>query len=427
MAVLPNGFTGYNNVDPSFESAASSMRAAEPLTDEARRAADEAFLAKMGPLEQRWAWMQVDLSAIRANVAETRRFLNARCQLMAVVKANGYGHGAVEVAKAAIGAGADQLGVATVAEGIELREAGVTAPVVLLSQPPAASIPLLLAYHITPSVYDVDFALTYGETADVHGREAPYHLAVNTGMNRIGVRYDDVIEFLRRVGFHRALKLEGTFTHYATADSAESMDFDTQTRRFLEAVNDIQAAGFDPGVVHAANSAAIYRYPEVHFGMVRLGLAMYGLHPCPETRNLVDLRPAMSVHARIVDERVVPMSEGVSYGMRYRSPGFVKICTLPIGYADGLRRSLSGVVDFIYNGRYVRQVGEICMDHCMFEVDMRSSTRRERLDPQVGEEVLVVGAQGVAEMTLDELAEKAGTNTYEIAIGFGQRLARIYT
>lgn len=470
MDNLPNGFTGFAGVKrpDDFESAAEASRRSRGLASDPRHATsaeqsraqlqgqvpaqgkiqasaprhsreratsvrlgaetpfDERELEAISALDQRWAWVEVDLSAIRHNVAETRRFIKQRCHLMAVVKADAYGHGAPEVAKAVVGAGADRLGVATVQEGVALREAGVRAPILVLSQPPATSIPLLLAHHLTPVVHDPAFAVAYGEAADLHGMLAPYHLALDTGMSRTGVPYDQAREFLYQVNFHRALVLEGVCTHYATADCPETLDFQRQTKRFVDAVSAIQAAGFDPGIVHAANSAAIYRFPDVQFDMVRQGLSLYGFHPCPETRSRVELRPAMSVHARIVDTRTPPMSEGVSYGLHYRSPGSVKICTIPIGYADGLRLGLSGNIDFIMGGKYYRQVGNICMDHCMFEVDMRSYGTRERIDPQVGDEVLVVGSQGIAEVTIDEMAEKLRTIPYELTIGFAQRLARVF-
>lgn len=449
MNDLPNGFTGFAGIDrEGFESAAAASRrqrgedqASEPAVhgsfqyardlDSGRRVETELPFATQAiddvdPLDLRWAWVEVDLSAIRHNVAVSRKFLKSRCRLLAVVKADAYGHGSVQVAKAALGAGADRLAVATVPEALKLRKAGITAPIMLLAQPPATSIPVLLGYSITPTVYEPDFAVAYGEAADLRGMKAPYHLAVNTGMNRIGVRFDEVVEFLYQVNFHRALELEGVFTHYATADCPETLDFNIASKHFADAIEAIRAVGIDPGIVHSANSASIYRYPEVHYDMVRLGVSLYGLHPCPETRDLVDLRPAMSVHARITDTRFVPMSEGVSYGLHYRSPGSVKICTVPIGYADGLRRGLSGNTDFILGGRYFRQVGNICMDQCMFEVDMRSYGTRERIDPQVGDEVIIVGTQGIAEVTLDEMAEKLGTIHYELACGFGQRMDRIY-
>ena len=406
-------------------SAVSSSNAARPAGGE-EIPYDPEQLDAMHVDEQRWAWVEVDLSAIRHNVAEIRRYLEPRTRLTAVVTADGYGHGAYEVSKAALGAGADRLAVSQVAEAVALRKAGITAPIMLLTQPPATSIPLLLGYHIVPALYEPDFAIAYGEEADRHGMTAPYHLAINTGMNRIGVRHDDVFEFLRQVDFHRALVLEGVFTHYATADYPETLDFQIQAKHFAECVDDIRAMGIDPGIVHSANSAAIFRYPAVHGDMVRAGLALYGIHPCAETRGQVDLRPAMSVHARIVDARLVPMSEGVSFGLSYRSPGSVKICTVPIGYADGLCRGLSGNVDFIMGGRYYRQVGNICMDQCMFEVDMRSYGTRERIDPQVGDEVVIVGSQGIAEVTIEDMAERMRTVPYEIAVGFGKSLPRIF-
>ena len=458
MNDLPNGFTGFSAKPANFESAADAMRksrgeapvkpqesaspSSRPQTagmlrqhmqdpSSGTRARNEipidlSRLDRLSPRERRWAWIEIDLSAIRHNVADARRMLSPRTRLMAVVKADAYGHGAVEASKAMLGAGADRLGVSNIDEAMQLRDAGIRAPILILAQPPASTIPLLLGYNVTPTIYTPEFAIAYAEAADRHGMTAPFHLAVNTGMNRIGVRFDEAVEFLYQVSFHRALVLEGIFTHYATADDAETLEFQLQTKRFVEALQGIQAAGFDLGIVHAANSAATYRYPDVHFDMVRCGLSLYGFHPCPETRRWADLRPAMSVHARITDTRLVPMSEGVSYGLRYRSPGSVKICTIPVGYADGLRRGLSGNTDFVMNGRYYRQVGNICMDQSMFEVDMRTYASRERVDPQIGDEVIVVGSQGIAEVTIDEMAEKLGTIPYEIAIGFSRGMERVY-
>lgn len=366
------------------------------------------------------------MGALRHNVIQARRMLAPGCRLMAVVKANAYGHGAVRVSKTALASGADHLGVATVQEALELRRADIDAPIVVLSQPPLEAIPALLAYHVTPAVYDPEFAIAYGERADGHGMRAPLHIAVNTGMNRIGVRYDDVVEFMRQINFHRALDVAGTFTHFATADCVESFDFDIQARRFAEAVGSMRLAGIDPGIVHCANSAALIRYPEVRYDMVRLGIALYGFYPYPGARQAVDLRPAMSVHARITDTRTLAMSEGVSYGLNYRSPGSVKICTVPVGYADGLRRGLSGQTDFILFGRRRRQVGNICMDQCMFEVDLRSSARFQRIDPEVGDEVVIVGRQGDEEVTIEEMAATLGTIPHEVTIGFSHRMPLVY-
>lgn len=418
-----NGFTGFNRkCSDNFQYSRSQEQQKSVVAADF----DPEQLESIPEVDRRWAWVEVDLGAIRHNVVEAKRHLRPGCKLMAVVKADAYGHGAVKCAKAALNSGAGYLGVATVDEGMELRAADVRAPIMILAEPPVSSIPLLLAHHIIPAIYSPEFALAYAETADMHGMKAPYQLAVNTGMNRIGVRSEDIIEFERQVSFHRALEQVGTFTHFATADCSENLDFQLQLKRFNEAIDALRTAGIDPGIVHAANSAAIFRYPEAHFDMARLGIALYGFHPCRETRTVANLQPAMGVYARITAVKTVPMSEGVSYGLNYRSPGSVKICTVPLGYADGLRRALSGRGNFILNGQYCRQVGNICMDQCMFEVDMRTYGTRPRLDPQVGDRVTIVGQQGDAVCTISEMAFTMGSIEHEVAIGFSHRLPRIY-
>lgn len=395
---------------------------------EEARTFDPDLLKNIPPEARRWSWVEIDLSAIRHNVHEVKRRQPAGTHLMAVVKADGYGHGAVQCAKAALTSGADYLGVATVQEAIDLRENYVNAPILILSQPPESAIPLLLAYKIMPSVYDPQFAITYGEAADAYNLKAPYHLALNTGMNRIGVDYGEVLDFLRAISFHRALELEGTFTHFATADVEDPLDFQIQYSRFVEAINSMRLAGFDPGIVHAANSAAAIRFPDAAFNMVRLGIGLYGLQPMRMTRSMIDLKPAMSVKARITDIHYPAIREGVSYGLHYRSPGGVAICTLPIGYGDGLNRGLSGSIDVIKGGQRFHQVGNICMDQCMFEIPRRRATLDGIREPEVGDVVTIVGREGNSIITLDDMAAMLGTITHELAINFGcGRLPRIYT
>ena len=307
--------------DETSAAGAQDERAEKPVFDPDQ-------LALIPETDRRWSWVEIDLSAIRHNVGVARSLIKPSTRLLAVVKSDAYGHGAVRVAKTALQSGANYLAVATVDEGIKLREGMVGAPIVLLSEPPATAAPLLLAYKIMPSIYTPEFAIAYAEKADEYGIRAPFHLAVNTGMNRIGVRYDNVVDFMRKVSFHRALDLVGTFTHFATADCEGTLDFGIQVKRFTEAISALREVGIDPGIVHCANSAATVRYPQVHFDMVRWGVSLYGLHTCQETRSMINLKPAMSVHARITDTRTLPMSEGVSYGLNYRSPGSVKICTI---------------------------------------------------------------------------------------------------
>ncbi len=389
---------------------------------------DPEKLARIPEEDRRWSWVEVDLSAIRHNTQQVRARLAPGTRLMAVVKADAYGHGAVQVAKMALNSGADYLGVATIDEAIELREALIGAPILVLSQPPETAIPLLLGYKVMPSIYTADFAIAYAEAADAFGITAPFHLAVNTGMNRIGVRWDQVAEFMHQISFHRALELVGTFTHFATADEAQTLDFQIQTKRFLEALSSLRMAGVDPGIVHAANSAAIIRFPDVHFDMVRLGISLYGYYPCPETLTMIDLRPAMSVYARITDVRTVPLSDGVSYGLHYRSRGAsTKICTIPIGYADGLRRALSSRVRFLFNGGLMNQVGNICMDQCMFEVDPYARGLLTRAEPMIGDVVTIIGGDGDNVCTVEGMCELLDTIPHEVCIAFGtSRMPRLY-
>lgn len=376
--------------------------------------------------DRRWAWLEIDRAALRHNINEAKRTIGGKCKLLCVVKADAYGHGAVKVAEVATKCGAAYLGVSNVDEGVQLREGGIKLPILVFSQPPDTAIPVLLKYHIMPSIYTTEFAIKYAEDADRRGMEAPYHLAVNTGMNRIGVRYNEVLDFLKLISFHRALKLEGTFTHFATADEADLMDFRRQYSFFSETIARMKNAGINPCIVHCANSAALFRFPETHFDMVRLGICMYGSYPCADIRQKVQLKPVMSVHARIHDERILGLGEGVSYGMKYRARSAVKICAIPVGYADGLRRSFSGKIDVLYKGNRFPQVGNICMDQCMFEIDLNSGYAQDNFDAQIGEDVVIMGSQGGATITIDELADVAGTISYEIMCGFSMRMPRIY-
>ena len=427
MEELINGFTGFakkNTMSPD-NLPHKQKNSTQAQATEGYLTFDPDKLAEIEPTDRRWAWLEIDLNAIRNNARVCKNQIGRNCRLCAVVKADAYGHGAVRVAKTALNSGAEYLAVATVQEGIELREALINAPVLLLCEPPKTAIPLLLGYKIMPSIYSPDFAIEYAETARAYGVSAPYHLAINTGMNRIGVQYDHVVEFLRQISFHAQLELIGTFTHFATADCAETFDFEVQVNRFVNAVNALVVAGFDPGIVHCANSAALLRYPNVHFDMARLGISLYGYHPCAQTHDFYDLQPAMSVHARITDARIIGINDGVSYGLVYRSAGGSHICTLPLGYADGYNRLLSGRTSVIFNGRLYPQVGRICMDQCMFEYLPSRRDVNPRM-PQVGDEVLLVGKQGNAEVSVDWMAQECGTIPHEITIGFSHRMPRVY-
>ena len=401
--------------------------------DAAASAAADAGLSQTGTPTQwtrenltRGAWVEIDLSAIAYNVQVACKHLGPQRMLMAVVKADAYGHGAVPVARTALAAGASYLGVATVQEAVELREAGLTAPLLILSQPPMRAIPTLLAHDIMPTVCTSDFALALGEAADRAGKVAKYHLAIDSGMNRIGVFYLDVVDFVQSINFHRGLKLEGVFTHFATSDEESDWDFRIQLGRFNEALQLLKNARIDTGLVHAANSAAISRYPEAHFDMGRMGISMYGVAPSPCMRGEEELHPAMAVKAQITYIKEPQMGEGVSYGMNYRVAKPVQIATVPLGYADGLRRCLSSKMKVLVNGRVCRQVGNICMDQMMVEIPLGHSVSGVAGGAEIGDEVVIIGKQGEHEITADMMADELGTIDHEVFCLFGLRLPRIY-
>ena len=380
----------------------------------------------MSAPDRRWAWAQIDLEAIRFNLKRFRKHLGPDVKILAAVKADGYGHGAVECARTALATGASMLGVSNVDEGITLRQNGIAAPILILSEPPKEVIPLILQYKLIPTVYNMDFVLALGETADAQGRVSPYHLKVDTGMNRVGIHYSDAGDFLRSISFHRGLELQGVFTHFATADDVDTFVFKQQMSRFEEALATIRYMGVNPGIIHAANTAAAIRYKQSHYHMVRLGIGMYGLHPCELTRSVIELHPAMSVHARVSYLKPVPMGEGVSYQHTYHSPGNVLIGTLPIGYGDGVSRILSNRMDVLIRGKRFPQVGNICMDMLMFEANLRSSALNPRPDLEVGDQAVIIGQSGNEQITLDDMARALGTINYELACRFGLRLERVF-
>lgn len=373
----------------------------------------------------RWAWVEIDQNALRRNTRAFKNLLGSRQRLCCVVKADAYGHGAVQCARVMRASGADMFAVATVHEGIELREGGINSPILILSEPPVSAIDELLDHSIMPSVYSSEFAMAYGERAVERGLVGRYHMAIETGMNRIGVHYSQVVEFRREIDFHRGLACDGVFTHFATADEPSGWDYKLQCKRFEEAVAAMQQAGFDCGIVHCDNTPASILDPSTHFDMIRAGIGLYGLQPCERTAPVFPLSPVMSVRARVTRVAHPVMGEGVGYGYTYRVPrARVQICTLPVGYADGLARVLSNRMDVLYRGERLQQVGNICMDQ--FMVAIQQTSAHEVPEAEVGDVMTIVGRDGDAEITMDEMACLRGTINYEVACGFGMRLEKVY-
>lgn len=380
-----------------------------------------------GP-ETRWSWVEIDLDAVRHNTEAFRRCLERGVQMMCVVKADAYGHGAVRCARQMLRAGADQFAVADVEEGIALRQAGISEPILILSEPPLESVEKLVEFDVMPSVYTQEFALALGECAAAHNKVAKYHLAVDTGMTRIGVLPADAVEFRRAIDFHRGIECAGTFTHFATADVPGDWDFEMQRKRFDQTVAALRDAGLETGLVHCDNTPGTVLHPEIHYDMSRVGIGLYGLHPADSTRGKIDLAPVMSVRGRIT--RVVKPEVGtpVGYGATYRVPKpSIQIATVPIGYADGLARVLSNKMSVLVNGERCRQVGRICMDQFMFAVDVNGARAYKPTKPvSYGDVVTIVGRDGDEEITMDQMAAQRDTINYEVACDFGLRLQKIY-
>lgn len=366
---------------------------------------------------KRPAWVEIDESAITHNVTTLKALTPARTRFMAVVKADGYGHGALTVAQAALRAGAGHLGVATVDEALALRASGIRAPLQVLAEPPVEAAEALIRDGITVTLTSREMAVALSRAASLADMPATCHLKVDTGMNRIGVKAEDAGEFAAWLKGLPGLVLEGVFTHFATADVPGDWDFERQTDRFHAALDDIRAAGLRPAIVHAANSAATILHPETHHDMVRCGIAIYGLDASPATAGRVDLRPAMSVKTRVSFVKRVGLGDGVSYGLTWHASGPTTIATLPAGYADGIHRVLSNNMDVLINGVRCRQVGRVCMDQMMVEIP-------SGVDVRVGNEAVIVGHQGAERIGMTELADRAGTIDYEMACGFSLRMER---
>ena len=369
--------------------------------------------------EQRMAWTEVDLGAIEHNVRQFKKLLDPKTLFMAVVKADAYGHGAVEVAMSAQVAGANRFGVATVNEARELRAGGILAPIHILSEPPLETIPQILKDDIIPTVTNKFFLIELSRQALSLDKTVQVHLKFNTGMNRIGFDPDEVISIFEFAKALSNLEIEGIFTHFATADVEGDWDAKNQLSRFKDLVADLRVSGYAPPLVHAANTAATVLLPESHFDMVRVGIGLYGLDASRDVGAKIELAPAMSVHARASFVHSVAMGEGVSYGLEWHAYKNSQIVVLPLGYADGVPRLASNKMEVLHKGLRYAQVGRVCMDQLMVEVP-------SSLDVKVGDEFILVGESEGERIALEELASAAQTINYELACALGHRLERVY-
>jgi len=366
-------------------------------------------------------WVEVSLDALSRNIEAFRRLLPAEIGIMAVVKADGYGHGAVQVARTALDCGAAYLAVAFLDEALELRRAGITAPVLVLGYTPVEGLALARDYDITINVFSDEVLDALAEQGD-NGRPVSVHIKLDSGMGRIGQhREDDAISFIEKALRLPGVRVEGVFTHYACADETDKTHTHEQYRQFKRIVDHFADKGIRFPYVHAGNSATAIDLPELAYNMVRLGISMYGLYPSAEVnRKKIELEPVMSLKTGIVMVKTLPAGKTISYGATYVTQrDGERIATLPIGYADGFSRMLSGKANALVQGRKVPVVGKICMDQCMIDVTDVSGLRLD-------DEVVLLGRQGEQAITAEEIAGQLGTINYEITCMISHRVPRVY-
>jgi alanine racemase len=365
----------------------------------------------------RWAWADVDLDAVRHNV-DLLCSIAAPAAVWAVVKADGYGHGATEVARAALSGGASGLCVALVQEGVSLREAGFDCPILVLSEQPATELVGAVGAELELTVY------SYAQLESIAvagGRDHPVHLKIDTGMRRVGAAADEALGLAAAIASSTAVRLAGVCTHLAVADDPADPFTAVQIEAFDDVLTALAVGGHHPPLVHAANSAATLAFPESHFGMVRAGIAIYGISPGAALDHLtVGLRPALSLRSRVSHVKQVRAGDRISYGLRHRFEGNTIVATLPLGYADGVpRRLFAGGGEVLIGGRRHPIVGVVTMDQLMVDCGADSVA--------VGDEAVLIGRQGGEAISATEWGDRLGTIGYEVVCGISSRVDRYYT
>lgn len=372
---------------------------------------------------RRAAWAEINLSSIIFNYSSLRTCAG-NSKMIACIKADAYGHGAVKTAWELIKNGVEMLGVATLEEVVNLRTAGISKPIVLLGATPRGNVKDVIDLDVTPVITSLKDAKMLSEAIQRFSTKQENHqvfIALETGMGRLGfVHKPESIPDIIRISKLPGIKVKGIFSHFATADEADRTYTEYQLSNFHRFEDDLKNAGLDIGIRTIANSAGTINYPESHMEAVRPGVSLYGMYPGPEVdRSKVELEPAMSVKANIVYLKKVPKGSSISYGRKFTTERESIIGTLPLGYADGLSRVLTGKSKVIVNGEYAPIVGSICMDQCMIDVTDIPGVKEY-------DEVVLMGKQGNKEISVDEIAEKTGTINYEVTCRFGQRLPKVY-
>jgi len=361
----------------------------------------------------------VDLSALTHNLTQLSRLLSPGCEIMAVVKANAYGHGAVEVSRALLTQGIGRVAVVSIDEGIALRAAGIAIPIVILGPLFQKQIGDLIAHRLTPVISDRSLLPALTQVTASLATPYPVHLKVETGMGRLGLATEELLALIDSGQMPSSLRIEGLLTHFADSDGPTASQTEHQLTIFQNTVSSIAARGVSIPLIHAANSAAAVRYPQSHYSLIRPGIMLYGYHTLPASILAPNLNPVLSLQSSIAQIRAVPTGGTISYNATFVAKRPTRVAVLPIGYADGFNRRLSNRGEVLVHGRRAKIIGTVCMDMVMIDVtDIPEAT--------VGDDVILIGRQGTDRITAADLAEWTGTIAYEILCAIGSRVPRRY-
>jgi len=365
------------------------------------------------------AAVPIDLQALGHNLSQLRRLLSPGCDVMPVVKANAYGHGAVEIAHALIRHSVVRLAVFSIEEGVILRQAGIAVSIVVLGPIFEQQLEDLFAHRLTPVVSDSSTLAALGRQAAQGSSPYPIHLKIETGMGRLGVTQPELETILNKRTFPSSLYLEGLLSHFADSDGADPESTHEQIERFERALRVVRAEGFSVPLVHLSNSAGIVRFPSAHYSLVRPGIMLYGYHTLPPTVHCPELKPVLSLTTRIAQLRLIQAGDMVSYNRTFMAKQPTRIAVLPVGYSTGVSRQLSNRGQVLIRGHRAAIVGIVCMDMMMVDVT-------DIPDAMVGDEVVLIGTQGTERITAGDVAGWIGTISYEVLCAISPKVPRLY-
>jgi len=372
-------------------------------------------------------WAQIDLNAVAYNIKAYKTRLKNGCMIMAVIKANAYGHGDIQIARCCIENGVEWLAVSNIGEAVRLRKANINAPLLILGYTPAANAHLLWEHSITQAAISYEYAKQLASVAHMQNKSIDVHIKIDSGMHRVGISADErdiessseqILEISRMSG----INITGVFTHFCSSDEKrqDSVDYTLgQFDRFNRLISLCEQKGINLGIKHCSNSAAITSYPQMNLNMVRLGISLYGMPPSDEMNGDIELKRVMSLYSSVSMVKTIEKGEPVSYGRTFTATQKMRVATVSIGYADGYHRVLSNKARMLVNGKFARVLGRVCMDQLVIDVTDIENVK-------CGDIVCVFGRQGENEITCDELARLAGTINYEIVCAIAQRVPRAY-